>query len=441
MTNLIDITGRAISKEFLTRILGEIKKLDPRLIAASPEQKKLIDNLDPDKFSDEDKESVEKLKRISMTLEEIDKMPIPKRLFFVAIGKKINKDFLENISQISGEAFRKGLEVEIIVENKIDFLRSIQNSSVDESEALKRVRLVDMEEVISGIGDFEFMAEGGIHDTRKVRDVLSEFVKKQQIGLKNIAVISDVLRYAYLAQKGGYYMDWDVKIIPSEDKEIETGYGFKTWGIAQNKIGIQCGNDILGSVPNHPILIDALSKIAEEYYFSKQDEFYTNKFYPRRGYSMVDAPVSEERKKLVKSGYKYSEDDARRSYDSAGNFEKTPRFVFNMNLTGPGVLAGSLQNYVKTKYGIWPDKLSSANKLLFFPGLIKPDSKNPELIITINKVFGSKIISHSAGEWAIKPKNPIKYFDDSEIKHKPSSKISSPVLDEVVIAHGGAGRE
>ena len=341
-------------------------------------------------------------------VQECDQAPIPKRLVFIAIGP-VPEQYLTNIRSIASAAMANGLVVEIIVRKKQEFYNSVLKKDVDFfSGALSQVRLLNIEEIFEEARrDPEFLRKsvapsyfpGKKMPSKKVLDILENFTKKNMVGLKNLATVSDILRSVYLAHRGGYYLDWDLPLLEDsktfkwvfvgeklrskkfyETYEIKKGskqiqhaydHGFKICPTTSSRedagdfFTVNC--HMLGCAPYHPIINIVFHLLTD-----------------------IIKKRSPEDENLAR-GY------------GADKIIKSKRFTLTIE-TGP-------ECYVKA--------------LSLYASKFNPNPKNNYSLFTFKKgnhsfynyltVFGIKVIDQSASLWARKPKDLPKYFDDSAL--------------------------
>lgn len=100
------------------------------------------------------------------------------------------------------------------------------------------------------------------------------FVRREAVGFKNLAAVSDLLRYEILRQEGGIYSDTDTDFNIEKNslfEPIKLPWGIKTTYFTET----QNGNDIIATVPQHPALKYTLEHSLEAY--QKIDQRVSNK--------------------------------------------------------------------------------------------------------------------------------------------------------------------
>lgn len=171
----------------------------------------------------------------------------------------------------------------------------------------------------------------GFYEAKECK-LLMDLIETDQIGFRNLASVSDVLRYELLRQEGGYYLDWDTHLVKGQldDTKLIDEKGFKA-SVYGKKEGysLEGGNSILASTKNHPILQETLKHICMFYEYYKEEELNKTKSH---SFSLNDkkrSNVTQERKTLT------------------------------MDLSGPNALITTLElnaniakeSYLRTKFG------------------------------------------------------------------------------------------
>ncbi|MFZ0218909.1 MAG: glycosyltransferase [Candidatus Aquirickettsiella sp.] len=157
-------------------------------------------------------------------------------------------------------------------------------------------------------------------------------VKREMIGLKNLAAASDLLRYAILYQEGGYYFDTDTKfhltpesILCSENNIL----GFKVQGayaIENDIFSFGGGNDLIAALPKHPILKQVIKDLLHAY----------NKGDLEQLVLPLEKPVKEKSVILT-------EMDLKRAMKSIHPYSQEACIALTLNYTGPGELYNAIK--------------------------------------------------------------------------------------------------
>lgn len=183
---------------------------------------------------------------------------IPKKIHFIWLGGPIPKNYLATIHHLAALAKNSGFEINLWVDNE----KNYEKTALAEEMEIPNLRIRKIDEA------FTKMREDKFHQEESQGKIYEELVRREMAGLKNLAAASDLLRYEILRQEGGVYFDTDTTFETRGDelKVEESEYGFKApWRITSSEGNVLGGNDIIASIPDHPILKIAIKNIIKKY--------------------------------------------------------------------------------------------------------------------------------------------------------------------------------
>ena len=333
-----------------------------------------------------------------------DDRKIPRRFFYIAIGP-IPEEYLLNMRHLAIAAQEHGFEVEVFVDDEKNIhdaiVKSDRLASLSDINPLKVKNISQITDGMSkGEEDDEAQyagaaaaADSGNYTSQELQS-LRDMIAADMVGLKNLASVSDILRYEELRQNGGYYLDWDT--IPHLEPDMvardDCGFKFNAFYFRHNLEG---GNDIIGSVAHHPILNCILKNVANKYQENKTlfDDVYDRS-----------------------SGYKISLDDARRDYDAPAidsSRWNSARMERTQDITGPIALTTIVQDC----FDLGDEK--SASKFLFpsnYPHIV-----GVTFVDACLNVAGFDLMSRCTGSW-LQKKKPAAF--DTEFHGDSKDQVS-----------------
>ena len=238
------------------------------------------------------------------------------------------------------------------------------------------------------------------------QDRYSDFwqcVDREMIGAKNLAAASDLLRYALLYLKGGYYFDTDTKfdffkIIRDQNRKwliqsllLDEKYKLYADQFPLEFSSVWGRNDILAAVPEHPIL-----KMVIEYallFFNMYDTLNFSSPKIIRPVTMMDMK-------------RYNPDRKSKS--------DNPRLELTMESSGPTLLTATITEYKNTCEQVQDPAIKSQLDTLDVGAFAHFKSiKSPP--ISFANLF-VELAGKSALAWLNQDNNiPVKAFDDSAI--------------------------
>jgi Glycosyltransferase sugar-binding region containing DXD motif len=287
-----------------------------------------------------------------------DSKAIPSEIHFIWLGSPLPEKYLKTLLRLLPIARRSGFTLNLWVDNPSNYYRSVDKFFVGEyfpdlqlsaqHSFLQIKTLSELKAEMNGNDFFSYEIIQVIKNDQKSatftrsQNRLKDFwhcVNLEMIGAKNFAAVSDLLRYAILYLKGGYYFDTDTQFV---FKDIKNGMdtlvaeslplGFKAnidccfkFMNPDNKVhyekqlvafrgltSMSC-NDVIAVSPLHPIMKKALVSVILAY--NGRNDFKT--------------PYQN----------KTAMDDKR--YRSVRNDSDDPRRRGTISLSGPGLLADS----------------------------------------------------------------------------------------------------
>ena len=205
---------------------------------------------------------IPKRKRIDIESKE-SKSDIPKQIHFIWLGGLIPKNRLQNIYDLSALVKKSGWKITYWTDNKNTYLHSAKEFE-DTLNPLLTIR--DIKEVSAWMKTDSFWQE----NAEECRYLLT-LIEREQIGLKNYAAVSDLLRAEILRKEGGYYFDSDDRFTTMQKTESRIEPDIAPLGFL---MGITIdfsrrpvfagGNDILAATPHNnfieKILLGAIKK-------------------------------------------------------------------------------------------------------------------------------------------------------------------------------------
>lgn len=230
---------------------------------------------------------------------------LPKKIHFIWLGGPIPEDYLLTIHHIAALAKKSGFEINLWVDHK----RNYEKTALAKEMEIPNLRVRHIDDV------FKRMQADKFHQEEGRGKIYEKLIRREMIGLKNLAAASDLLRYEILRQEGGYYLDTDIHFRTKMDavlKADQSKYGFLCgWRFPHNRI--LGSNDIIGVTPDHDIMKIAIQKIIKKYQLADFSE---------TAFEVLDKELSEEKeekkekKSEARKKYKESVIDKKRAQQS-----------------------------------------------------------------------------------------------------------------------------
>lgn len=328
---------------------------------------------------------------------------IPSELHFIWLGSPLPKKYLITLLQLIPIARRSGFKINLWVDHPSNYYQSVDSymPDLELSAQSSFLQIKELAELKHEMKSHVFFLQKNTHNVideikagafTRSQDRYSDFwqcVDREMIGAKNLAAASDLLRYAILYLKGGYYFDTDTK--------FEFLYGIKNFKVLK-KIAIRPfleeppalsaeqfplgfssvkdRNDILAALPEHPILKTAIESALLAY--NKCDE--------REFGDSVNNKTIMDMKRYRDSNYLNSLDD--------------PRLNLTTMLSGPDLFNSAIEEYKKQESLI--EKLDT----------LTADNRCSEVSFANLSI---DIAETTDLTWLKPDKIPVKAFDDSVI--------------------------
>ncbi|KTD24019.1 glycosyltransferase [Legionella maceachernii] len=189
----------------------------------------------------------------------------PKIIHYIWVGGPIPVKYLKTIEHVSKVAQRSGFEVNLWVDNDMNYIKT----SSKEDILIPNLRLRNISELKQG------MRKDPLYQGDKFKKYW-EFLDREQVGFKNYASIADMLRFEILRQEGGYYFDTDIEFQLEESSRFiadEIPFGIKAHidlnyayvdPIYQLRGFEDVNCDILVAEPQHLVMKEAILKVLEQ---------------------------------------------------------------------------------------------------------------------------------------------------------------------------------
>ncbi len=236
---------------------------------------------------------------------------IPPVFHYVWVGGEIKPHYLQSIKDLSGVAYRNRFNKTIIwtdnekiINKPLSQAASIKYSSgklKNHPGSSHPKGKISQEPSPAEVLDVPITAENYHIEIRNINELVSRLkndpifsdketnalllhILTESIGNKNLAAVSDLIRYCSLYYFGGYYLDTDLLALVNKSTTLapdkpkfgiighfrrfehpeEKRYLARLLGI-ELPLEIEGNNDAFGVVPRHPILRVAIKKMLEKY--------------------------------------------------------------------------------------------------------------------------------------------------------------------------------
>jgi len=331
---------------------------------------------------------------------------IPRNVHFIWVGGPIPEKYLKTVLQVTQhlEKMDLGFEVNLWVDNKDNLIKPLQKlltlSEIEEHQGkYSGIRLKMVSELEEIINTHEVFKED--NNRRDMHCMLG----REAIGSKNLAALADLMRYIFLLE-GGYYFDVDTVFKRSKvfvDVNEQPPYGiYLNFRISMNPdLMISGGNDIIGAIPNHPIILSAIRNCIQRY--KELDE---------RHYNEHDEQI------LAMVGIKYLAGKSGTTSMDAKRYPRNPnttnhlvlqalnphcrKMGLSIQASGPGALADATIKFITDR------KLPDPE----FLGCYKQTSEHPSGIPCL---LDLKLFSRSDLNWLDKTPPPVVSHDDTKL--------------------------
>jgi hypothetical protein len=382
---------------------------------------------------------------------------VPRRIFFIAIGK-IPEKYMINIRRLAIWALRQNppFQFDIFVDNPNNFYKSlIENdaflSTKFDGKKYYNINIKNVFDIVEDISKIDILEELEKNDLKK--ECLEGL-----IGLKNIAKVADILRCVELYLNGGRYFDWDSSFQLSTDSSFKKDFlpissaedvkGFKINAkILPDSRGMpvfRVNNDAIFCVKKHPILEIFLKNLAQQLSYSRKKiedicrdaesvkyfERMKNDFKRRlekRGIEGASPSFS------IEDYYKQLDlKDFSRRYaekDHTKGLRSYSRNLTTLNTTGPEALFLAIRQYHKLQFlELERGEVENLKKFLFV---------SHEDALKINKkeeaslnAAGIQFRTEFTGSWA-RGKNSKKFFEEQDSQIKGLSRKNGQIVTKI----------
>lgn len=345
---------------------------------------------------------------------------IPNKIHFIWLGNILQQRYLIPILTLASIARRSDFEINLWVDKESNYWRALDAYPMDLA-VINHPQIRNIEELADKMKEDSFYLENNLNEIANKTTVSPFFrenntfndfwqcVKREMIGLKNLAAASDLLRYAILYQAGGYYFDTDTKfhltpksILCSENSIL----GFKVQGayaIENDIFSFGGGNDLIAALPKHPILKQIIKDLLHAYKKGDLEQLVLP----------LEKPVKD--KSII-----LTEMDLKRAMKSIHPYSLEACIHLTLNYTGPGQLYNAIKLFLEeNKYP--PEVLSSmlaygqvgnlTPSYLCSKKVFKPFQKHPLIFANI------EVESDSHTTWMKQAQTRESSFDDTAVTY------------------------
>lgn len=332
---------------------------------------------------------------------------IPSELHFIWLGSPLPKKYLITLLQLIPIARRSGFKINLWVDHLSNYYQSVDNymPDLELSAQSSFLQIRELGELKHEMKSHEFFLEKNNHNLvendikagafTRSQDRYSDFwqcVDREMIGAKNLAAASDLLRYAILYLKGGYYFDTDTKfnffnIIRDQNRKwliqsvlLDEKYKLCADQFALGFSSVWGQNDIIAALPEHPILEITIESAL--YAFNDYDKL-----------KLTDS-MENEKTEMDKKRYNHSNPQ-----------KDDPRLKLTMQSSGVSLLTILIEEFGKVVQSLKKSQLDTL-------------AKKHELLTSKKVSFANlsiDIAETSDLTWMKSDKIPVKAFDDSAI--------------------------
>ena len=313
---------------------------------------------------------------------DFQSIPIPKKIHYIWVGGPIPKEYLINMILAAKVAQDSGIELNVWVDDEKNIYKTLQkiNSGtleIPQSNKIAGIQIRNINELLPRMKEDAFLKEGDRYKQ------IQNYIRREMIGFKNLAAASDLLRYVILLLEGGCYLDTDNELIIIKDnngKNIKTKdfieqsliSGFQVngsyYGSFNHFDALQFagGNDIINTIPQHPIIKDTIDISLKNYKQLDQNSAYNCK--------VLGLSPDNELSEMDEKRWPYSINGNTNSTDGNENMFCSGRMALTMECAaGPRSLCDAViqfwQKYLKIetdseKHFEMLDAIESAKKKL-----------------------------------------------------------------------------
>lgn len=319
-----------------------------------------------------------------------DVKTVPSKIHFIWVGGAIPEKYLKKLQQIAKTAELSGFEINLWVDNEMNYIKTSVNSGID----IPNLNLRNVNELKSQMREDPFYQE----DDRFIK--FWEYVGRERVGFKNLAAAADLLRFEIIRQHGGYYFDTDIDFILDEKSRFiadEIPLGIK----AHIDVGISLANSDF----NDPLYMARVNDtnndiIAAEPYHTVLEQTIQNAMEYYENYDSETLPANYQRR----FGQYATVMDAKRSpYQPPINFRR--EYTIN---AGPGALMEALREYVASM------RDSVTRFMTLKVGTENVTSTQPK------EILGVSVLTKCDKNWLNKiPKSAQKAFESGDVRFSP----------------------
>lgn len=332
---------------------------------------------------------------------------IPAEIDFIWLGSPLPKKYLITLLELIPIARRSGFKINLWVDHPSHYYQSVDSymPDLELSAQSSFLQIKELAELKHEMKSHVFFLQENTHTVKdeikagaftRSQDRYSDFwqcVDREMSGAKNLAAASDLLRYAILYLKGGYYFDTDTKfdffkIIFDQNRKwlIQSLLLDEKYKLCADQFPLEFSsvwgrNDIIAAVPGHPILKAAIENALlayHEYDKLKFTDFVT----------IMDL-------KRYNPNRKPEKDD--------------PRLELTMESSGPTLLTATINEYKNAQDPSLESQLGTLDVGAFahFKSIKSPPISFANLSI--------ELAEKSDLTWLKPDKIPVRAFDDSAI--------------------------
>lgn len=212
--------------------------------------------------------AIDKIKDLMLPRLREDNMIIPQNLHYIWLGGPILENYWGALMDMYFIAVKNDYKITIWVDN----ISNLKKLKTDEgyykqntyfnlfNNSQRQLKVKNIKELKNITDEELFFPTGFLKE-------LWHWIDLEQIGLKNLAAASDLLRYLILSYYGGVYLDTDIHSIskPFHPKGDELKNKIGQMSVKYGFLAIPYSNTLLVSTKKHPVLLISLLKAIEQY--------------------------------------------------------------------------------------------------------------------------------------------------------------------------------
>ncbi|CEK10442.1 glycosyltransferase [Legionella hackeliae] len=210
--------------------------------------------------------------------------PIPSLFHYVWVGGQIQADDLKSIINLSRASRSSGFKTILWTDDEKHIQKGFDEMTLEEGSGDIHASLKSFNVEVRNIHTLlENLKNKPIFSNKETNDLIINILR-EAIGHRNLASVSDLIRYCALYYEGGYYLDTDLRPNITKDTKFkadtpELGFVGKFSAVLDyyqallRRLGepykqiyeVAGNNDALGVIPQHPILRTTIQKALATY--------------------------------------------------------------------------------------------------------------------------------------------------------------------------------